>query len=238
MISVVLKQALITALCTASMTAATTSVPDTGIPFNDFFIGVGVVPAPTVTEKQSGPSGSTGYEWEGNNKSGTQISLTSLNGRGYRWGGFVWGGEFTVGLYDIKPESYTASTSFKNGSDENLSYRTVGGNVIAGYEYGIMKQDGLRAFIEILPHIGGGIARAESEVYNGTTYTKDSGFGLYGEYGLRIAGFLTERNWIYGISAGYVRGSSKIKFDIGADSTEMWLKRAGASMFFLAGYRF
>ena len=236
---VVLVQGFIAGLCAASLSAASTAVPDAGVPFHDLFISLGAVPAPTVTERSSNGSGAvTSYDWQDTKDSGLQVALTSLNGRAYRWGGLVWGAELALGMYNITPTFFqVGGTRSNNSSDGTLNYRTFGANILGGYEYGIMKEDGLRAFVEILPHIGGGMAQAENEVKT-VGYDRKSGTGFYNEYGIRIAGFLTERNWIFGLSAGVIKGSSKVKVYYDGYDTELRLKRSGAAMSFLAGYRF
>ena len=237
---VVLVQGFIAGVCAASLSAASTAVPDVGVPFHDLFLSLGAVPAPTVTERSTNSSGVvTSYDWQDAKDSGLQVALTSLNGRAYRWGGLVWGAELALGLYNISPSFFQVGGSqFNNGSDATLNYRTFGANIVGGYEYGIMKEDGLRAFIEILPHIGGGLAQAENEVHTNSGYDKKRGTGFYNEYGIRVAGFLTERNWIFGLSVGVIKGSSKVKVRFDDYDTELKLKRTGTSLSFLAGYRF
>lgn len=240
MSSVVMKRSLILALCTASLSAATTAVPDLGIPVNDLYVGLGVAPGPKVTEVASDASGaSTGYEWRGNKDTGVQITLTNIRGQAYRWGGFVWGPEAELGMYDITPSSFNVGTvNFTNNTGSTLNYRTLGMNLLGGYECGIRKNDGLRAFVMVLPYVGAGLALAENEVRTGSTSVKDHGYGYYSQYGVRFGAYLTERNWIGGVTLGYVHSSSKVKITIDPYESELRLKRGGVTFGAVAGYRF
>ncbi len=239
MSNAILMQGFVAGVFTATLSAASHAVPDVGLPFHDLYVGVGVGPGPEVVEHTSSAAGTTGYDWDGVKKSGLALSVMSLNGRGYRTGGFVWGGELALGLYDIRPESFTVDgATYRNGSNEKLTHRTLGVNVLAGYEYGIVKQDGLRGYVMILPHVGGGLATAENEVRTGSVYDKERGTGHYGEYGIRLGGFLTESDWLFGALVGYVRSSAKVDISISGYDSELRLKRSGAAFQVLAGYRF
>jgi hypothetical protein len=240
MTNTVLKQGFVAGVFTAALSAASQAVPDTGLPFHDLYVGVGAAPGATVTETATNPSGaSTGYKWQGSKDNGIQVAVTSLNGRAYRWGGWVWGAEVALGLYDITPTGYEiGSASFVNDSNTSLNYRSLGINVLGGYEYGIMKEDGLRAFLMVLPHVGFGAAMADTELRSGSAYTKDHGFGYYGEYGLRLMGCITERSWIGGISIGFVRSTAKVKVTVDPYESDLTLKRSGVTFGAMAGYRF
>jgi hypothetical protein len=240
MTKLVLTQGLIVGVCAASLSAATAS-SDPGVPFHDVLIGISSAPGATVTERVT-PTGApvTQYDWADTNDTGIQASITSLNGTGYRWGGIVWGAELVAGFYDITPGAFNvAGSTYKNSSGESLRYQTIGGNLILGYEYGISLQDGLQAFVTVLPYAGGGIGFADSELLNfANVMDRQRGSGKYGDYGIKFGGYLTERRWIYGLLVGFERSSSKVTIDFSNASSEMTLKRSGATFGFQAGYRF
>lgn len=240
MTNAILMQGLMAGVCTASLAAASHAVPDTGLPFHDLYVGVGIAPGAEVSEKATNSSGvTTGYDWQGNKDTGVQITVTSLRGRAHQWGGWVWGVEAALGVYDTTPLSYeVGSATFVNDSGADLFYRSLGVNLLGGYEYGIMKEDGLRAFLMILPHVGGGLAMADTEQRSGATYTKDHGFGYYGEYGARFLGCITERSWIGGVSIGFVRSTAKVKVTVDPYESDLTIKRSGVVFGAVAGYRF
>lgn len=240
MTNAILMQGFVAGIFTATLSAANHAVPDVGLPFHDLYVGFSTSPSPTVAETSTAPNGSsTGYDWQGTKDNGIQVAVTSLNGRAYRWGGWVWGLEATLGFYTITPTGYeVGSATFANDSGADLNYRSLGVNVLGGYEYGIMKQDGMRAYIMVLPHLGTGIAMADTELRTGSSYTKDHGFGYLGEYGVRMMACITERSWLGGITVGYVRSTAKVKVTIDPYESDLTLKRSGVTFGAVAGYRF
>lgn len=240
MTNAILMQGLMAGVFTASLSAASHAVPDVGLLFHDLYVGVGTSPGPKVAETATtAGGGSTGYDWKGNKDNGLQLAVTSINGRAYRWGGWVWGGEAVLGIYDITPTRYeVGAASFTNDSNAGLTYRSLGCNILGGYEYGIMKNDGVSAFVMFLPHIGGGVATAETELRTGSVYTKDHGFGYYGEYGIRVMGCITERSWMGGVTIGFVRSTARVKVTVDPYESELSLRRSGVTLGAVAGYRF
>lgn len=239
MSNAILMQGFIAGIFSAGLSAAT-AVPDVGLPFHDLYVGMGVAPGLDVSETATAPNGtSTGYDWQGTKDTGIQVAVTSLSGRAYRRGGWVWGLEATLGFYDITPTGYeVGSATFNNDSNAKLNYRSLGINILGGYEYGIMKEDGLSAFLMVLPHLGVGMAMADSEVRSGASYTKDHGFGYFGEYGIRVMGCITERSWLGGVTIGYVRSTSRVKVTLDPYESDLTLKRSGVTFGAVGGYRF
>jgi hypothetical protein len=233
---------LLSLCCAASLSAATASSADPGVPFHDVLVGISAVAAPEITEHQT-PTGSstTDYDWKGNRSYGSRFSLLSLNGRAHRWGGLVWGAELAFSTYNITPASWDVSggggTSVNNGSDD-LAYRTIGANLIIGYEYGITKKDGLNGFIEILPYFGGGFAFADTTYNDGTSVFKEQGRGRYAECGLMVSGFLTEKNWLYGITGGISRSVGGVTVNFSGVESKLDLISVGATIGARIGYRF
>ena len=213
--------------------------------FNYFRLqaSIGAVEAPEVEEDtKDGAGTSTSYEWNGGRESGYQAAITGLFGRGKLGdGGWQFGAEFVMGFYDITPEDFTVDGGvFNNGSGGELRHRTYGINLLGGWQWGLTDLDEFTGFVEILPHIGGGIATAESEVHNSNgSYSRESGSGGYFEAGLRLGAYITEKRMIYGLNVSYAYSYSEVDIDFpGGFSSELELKRHGFGIAGVVGYRF
>lgn len=204
---------------------------------------IGAVEAPEVEEDSTDNNGvNTNYEWNGGRESGYQAALTLLMGRGkIGEGGWQWGGEVVYGHYDITPSSFRVSgTTFSNGSGSELTHQTIGINLLGGYQWGLSDITEFTGFVEIMPHIGGGVAFAENEVHllNGG-YEVERGVGAYWEMGLRVGAYITERRFIYGVNVSYTYGGAEMDMDFdGGFSSEMEINRSGFGIAGVAGYRF
>jgi hypothetical protein len=218
------------------------------VPFSDLYLGFATAPPPKVKERTSTASGvETTYKWrEPRRQYGLQAAVTSLNGHGHGWGGWVWGAELVAADYDITPGTYSVdgAPDTPNTSSSKLRCQTLGVSVLGGYEYGINgdndEVDGISGFLTVLPLVGYGAAWADNEVHTSSgSYTREKGLGSYYEAGIRVGGYLTERNWIYGVTVQGVVGSGKVKMDFpGGYSSELTLRRAGFGFGLVAGYRF
>lgn len=206
-------------------------------------VSVGAVEAPDIKEDTKDGAGvNTNYEWNGARESGYQAAITALFGRGKLGeGGWEWGAEFVLGFYDITPNDFTVNdVIFTNGSNADLRHNTYGVNLLGGWQWGISDLEEFTGFVELLPHIGGGLATAESEVHNTNgSYSRESGSGAYFEAGLRLGAYITERRFVYGVNVSYAYGYSKIDIDFpGGVSSELELKRHGFGIAGVVGYRF
>jgi len=232
--------------CLGLMVAAPASAEDLKIAEFDYFrlqASVAAAAAPDVEEDTSDGAGvNTTYEWNGGRDTGYQAAITALFGHAkHGEGGWEWGGEFVAGFYDITPADFTVDgVIYDNGSGAKLRHRTYGINLLGGWQWGMTDLDEFTGFIEVLPHIGGGIAMAESEVHNTSgSYSRESGMGAYFEAGIRLGAYITERRFIYGVNLSYAYGYSKIDIDFpGGYSSELELQRHGFGLAGVAGYRF
>ena len=207
-----------------------------------------VAAAPNVTEDSQDSSGTnTKYEWNGIGDTGFQAAVTALFGRGTTTGGegWQWGAELVFGNYDITPTDFSVNGNvINNGSGKNLYYRTIGVNVLGGWQWGVTDLDEFTGFIEVMPHLGGGIAFADNEINTAATgtpavYEQGSGSGLYWEAGLRLGAYITERRFIYGVNISYAYSGSRVDMDVpGGFSSELHLTRSGFGIGGVAGYRF
>lgn len=204
---------------------------------------IGAVEAPEVEEDSKDNSNvNTSYEWNGGRESGYQAALTVILGRGQMGdGGWQWGGEVVYGHYEITPTSFSVNgTTFSNGSDSELNHQTIGINLIGGYQWGMSDVTEFTGFVEIMPHIGGGVAFAENEVHLlSGGYAQERGVGAYWEMGVRLGAYITERRFIYGFNVSYAYSGAEIDMDF-ADgfSSEMKITRHGFGIAGVAGYRF
>ena len=206
-------------------------------------VSIGAVEAPDVEEDTTDNTGvNTSYEWNGGRESGYQAALTVLVGRGKMGGGgWQWGAELVYGHYDITPDGFNVSgAGFDNTSGNELTHQTIGVNLVGGYQWGLTNLGEFSGFVEIMPHIGGGVAMAESEVHTlSGGYETERGTGAYWEVGLRLGAYITERQFIYGFNVSYAYGTAEMDMDFaGGFSSELKLDRNGLGISAVAGYRF
>jgi hypothetical protein len=205
---------------------------------------ISAVAGPDV-EEDSSPSGGTNthYEWEGVRESGYQATIGAYFGHGHSGeSAWQWGPEFVFGSYDITPQSFTVSGASsgtpKNGSTADLYYRTYGLNLVGGWVYGLTNINEFTGFVEILPTIGGGLATADNEVFDGANYIKGSGSGAYIELGLRAGAYITERRFIYGFQVMYQYSRAKVDIEYTSYNSELEINRHGFGLGGVIGYRF
>lgn len=203
---------------------------------------IGVVDAPEVEEDSTDSNGTnTNYEWNGGRDSGFQATLTAMFGRG-RIGemGWLWGVELAYGRYDITPANYSVNGGIsQNGSANDLIHQTIGVNLLGGWQWGMTDLDEFTGFVEIVPHVGGGLTMTDSEVFDSNVYRRETGTGYYLEAGIRLGAYITEKRFIYGfnVSYSYSYAEADIEFAGGYDS-ELTLERRGLGVAGVAGYRF
>ena len=204
---------------------------------------IGAVEAPEVEEDSNDNNDiNTNYEWNGGRESGYQAALTVLVGRGRMGeGGWQWGGEVVYGHYDITPSSFSVDgTTFNNASGNELTHQTIGINLVGGYQWGLSDITEFTGFVEIMPHVGGGVAFAENEVHLlSGGYEQERGVGAYWEIGVRLGAYITERGFIYGFNVSYAYGGAEMDMDFpGGFSSELEITRQGFGIAGVAGYRF
>jgi len=105
---------------------------------------IGAAAAPDVKEDTKDGAGvNTSYDWNGGRDNGYQAAITALFGRGKLGeGGWEWGGEFVMGIYDLTPQDFTVDgVVFGNGSGSELRSRTYGINLLGGWQWGLMDLD-------------------------------------------------------------------------------------------------
>jgi hypothetical protein len=205
---------------------------------------ISAVAGPDI-EEDSSPSGgsNTNYEWEGLRESGYQATVGAYFGHGHSGeSAWQWGPELVFSSFDITPQSFLVNGSGggtpKNGSTADLYYRTYGVNLAGGWVYGLTNINEFTGFIEIMPSIGGGLATADNEVYDGTNYVKGSGTGGYIELGLRAAAYITERRFIYGFQVMYQYSRAKVDIEYTGYNSELEINRHGFGIGGVFGYRF
>jgi hypothetical protein len=232
--------------CLGLMALAPAVAEDLKVADFDYFrlqASFSAVAAPDVTENTKASGGTnTEYEWNGGRESGYQAAITALFGRGTPGGeGWQWGAELVYGHYDITPSDFTVDgVVFNNDSGAELTYRTIGINVLGGWQWGMSDLEEFTGFIELMPHLGGGMAFAENEVHDSNgSYARETGTGIYWEAGLRFGAYITERRLVYGVNVSYAYSASSIDIDFpGGYSSELDFKRHGFGIGAVAGYRF
>jgi hypothetical protein len=237
---------LVSCLCPSASSGA--DLLSENVPFSDFELSLLLPPSPKVTERATAGDGTqTNYRWRDPGQSfGYGLEVASLNGVGHPWGGVVWGAALSGADYDITPGSYSVDGggSFTNTSPDKLHYRTLGVTVLGGYEYGINGDDhpgeGISGFLLILPELSGGAAWTDDEQQSaGGTYTRERHTGSYYQVGLRVGGYLTEEDWIYGVVVEALIGRAKAHLSFpGSTSSDLVLKQQGVGFGLTAGYRF
>lgn len=212
------------------------------LPVLDLYASIGTAAGWEIEETSTAPGGATTiYEWAGGDDHGLALAVGVLGGRAYAWGGIVAALEATAGQQDITPESYdVGGVGFANTSASELQAKSVGGRLYAGYEYGMdADTEGITGYVLVMPFIGGGLLWADNELHAGGSYERKRGRGSYWEAGLRLAGFLTERRWTFGVAVDWAVGEGRVTMDFpGVYQSELELDRNGAAVTGIAGYRF
>ncbi len=208
----------------------------------DWYVSLGVTVAPDVKENTSGPSGSTTYDWKQQKDDvAPRLAIGYLACSGGKLGGWALGAEFVVSTCDITPATYEAGgQTFSNTSSNHLRYSTLGATIFGGYEFGINPDDNeISSFLLFAPFIGGGMARADSEVRDARgTYANDSGIGWYLEGGLRAGFVITERHWLGGVLVDFTVGTSEVDVDFGGGrKSTLTLDHIGVGGSLIIGYR-
>lgn len=212
------------------------------IPVLDLYASVGIAAGWEVEERSTAPGGATtDYEWAGGDENGIAYAIGVLGGRAYDWGGVVGSLEATLGEQDLTPDSYdVGGAGFPNTSASELRARTAGARLYVGYEYGMNEDhEGITGYLLVMPFFGGGFLWTDSELHAGGSYERQRGRGSYWEAGLRVAGFLTERRWTFGVAVDWAVGGGHSSMDFaGGYRSELELERNGVAFTGLAGYRF
>ncbi len=218
------------------------------VDFHDLLLGFVLPPSPKVTERATANDGTqTNYRWRDPGQSfgyGGEVGM--ICGTGHPWGGLVWGAMLSGVDYDITPGTYSVDGggTVANTSPDKLHYRTLGVTLMGGYEYGINSNDGLgdgiSSFVMVLPLIAGGAAWTDDEQHNlSGSYVRERHTGSYYQFGLRLGGYLTERDWIYGVVVDGLIGRARAQLSFpGNISSELTLKQQGVGFGLIAGYRF
>ncbi|MBA3939454.1 MAG: hypothetical protein H0X38_18550 [Planctomycetes bacterium] len=237
----------LTLLAIATGGALTATAAEDLPSIHDLFVGVLLTPVPKIHEETHDSANTAiATDWRDQDSNGFGVSVVSLNcSMTHDWGGIMWGGELVTTKADITANTLLESGSlpaYRNPSTERMQYQTLGANLLVGYEYGIaaLEEDEFGGWVEVLAVLGGGGVRADSEDrLNHTVVQRKGGDGVYYNYGLRLAGFLTERRWIFGASVEWLAGTAQVDIDYGGSaSTKMTIDQNGLGFAFLAGYRF
>jgi hypothetical protein len=208
----------------------------------DWYLSLGVAPAPEVEEKTSGPGGGSTYEWKNLEDSvAMRLAIGYLACSGGVRGGWTLGVEGVATTCDVTPGRYKVDVlTFTNTSSASLRYTTLGATVYGGYQFGINPDaDTVSSFLLIAPFVGGGAALADSEVrdQNGT-YDSGNGVGWYFEGGLRGGFLLTEKHWLLGFFADFTYGTGEVKVDFGNNTdSSLTQDRVGFAGSVMVGYR-
>jgi hypothetical protein len=229
-------------ICMALSSACLWAMDERPYDFDDLLLSASSAPVPKVKENTTDSSGvTTHYDWEGERSNGLEFTLAGKQGTTLESsGGWEYGIAVNVGNYNITPQSYVvAGNSYSNGSTNMLYYRTLGIDVLGGYEYGLVDADDFHGFVEVTPILGLGLAQADNEVQVNGTYSRKTGIGEYVDIGLRLGAFITESRWIYGVAITYQASLGMVKISMpGGNSSNLHFVASGLGFGFAAGYRF
>lgn len=180
--------------------------------YQDFRMGIIGSPSPTVRQDDQNWDGdSRGYRFEATYLCGS-APFNDIHGT-------VYGLRASLGTYDV--------TSRDDTVGQDLTQVMV--DVCYGLHYGIVQTDALRGFAELLPYVGVGFSNMDL-VYDGEHKAR---IGAAYEAGFRAGAYLTEHQWLAGLTVGYVYGMSKISAD-----EEVTLRTNGFQFGGEFGYRF
>ncbi|MBA3687144.1 MAG: hypothetical protein H0W72_18135 [Planctomycetes bacterium] len=212
--------------------------------FLDLRASITSSPAPEISERITGPATpAASYDWKDVDEQGFQVTAgLALGSKARWWGGTVLQADLVFASYDITPGSLRRSdgVSFSPAAS-GLKYRTLGGQLAYGYHWAsTTERDQLAAHFEFSPFIGAGMASAETSgqnsLGNAETYEDTS---MYYEYGVRTGFYLTERGFLFGLTAFYAAGGDDLTIDLGGGaSSELTLDREGFGAGLQAGWRF
>lgn len=181
--------------------------------------GMGTESAPKVRETiESDVTGKSVVNWGAPETQGRRLHVGL-----WRYqpapSGFLMGAELAYGAATLG-----GSSSF-NGSQ---GYRSVTGDLLAGWQWGLTGERGLLGHVEVTPLVGIGEGWLTVGDARALTY----------EYGIRTGAFIDERGWTAGILLSYVRGWSKITTSSATADNTLELTAAGFRFGFEAGYSF
>jgi hypothetical protein len=208
--------------------------------FTDLEVGLSSAPMPKIKEYTTDGIGTkTEFDWQGERSAGLSGNVIAMRGAATANGGWEFGLGVSVSNYDITPNSYAVDgNAYNNGSGQKLYYRTAGIEVLGGYEYGVVNNNDFSAFIEMTPLIGVGPAWAENAEYANGAYETKRGTGWYADVGLRLAAFITEQRWIYGVTLSLIDHTSQIKMSFPGYKSTLELNGIGFGAGVVAGYRY
>jgi hypothetical protein len=211
------------------------AVEDPATATNDLRIGVGFYPVPETTEKVGG----TSYDWKDTNQFGQSFSVMRLYGPEMTTGtSLVWGYGARYVHADLRPDIYVADgVTYQNNNNQSLQYHQLGLDVAIGLQHRgqpLSPDGGLTPFGEILAVVGGAAVQAQTAVDNSTV----TGTGWAADAAIRVGGYLIERRWMYGVTAGYVIGVGEAEADTIYGTSTLTLDRLGLQFGFEGGYRF
>ena len=193
--------------------AETDSVPDS-YSYSELRIGYVGSAAPTVRQKEPVSTG-----WNGGDSRGWRAGLTWLRGevpnQGYL--GTAYGAQFSLGSYEVGEDAASVVTLTQPMID-----------VYYGWQYGIFDSESIHGFAELLPFVGAG---ANFVDFGGSTR-----IGPQIEGGVRVGAYLTERNWLAGVTLAYVLGKGQVKDN--ESDTKLDIETNGFNFGFEFGHRF
>jgi hypothetical protein len=149
------------------------------------------------------------------------------------------GRRFHVGLWNYRPApngflvgvevAYTTATLGGSSSFAgSQGYRKVSGDLLAGWQWGLTGERGVRGHVEVTPLVGIGQGWLTVGDARALTY----------EYGLRTGAFIDERGWTVGALLSYIRGWSTISTSSATADNTLKLTAEGFRFGLEAGYSF
>jgi len=185
-------------------------------PFEYQDVRIGWAAAPTPSVRSEARDGGGAFNYDGGESRGSRFTLTYLRGSAIEQTkvGTVFGGQFSFGTYSIG----------SGGNVVNLSQPMV--DLYYGWQYGVVDTPSLRGWLELLPFIGLGGSITDVDGKNRLGYAVEGG--------LRAGAYLSERSWMFGLTASGLIGTSKVKGDV----NELRLNTNGFTFGAEVGYRF
>jgi hypothetical protein len=218
--------AFIASACLMSQVALGAEGEDGAVPFSfsDIRIGYATAIAPTVTEHISSGGSTARNEWDAGDSYGQRFELSYQRGTSTDGVGRICGAQLSVG-------NYTLGDTDSFGDVTEITYSTAMLDLSYGIQCGITESGGLRGHVELAPFVGlgaGWLAVAGERKYQ---------FAY--EAGVKAGAYLSERDYLLGVTLAGVFGMSKGTYDIGSGSeSELELRTHGVRIGFEAGYRF
>ena len=213
-------------------------------PINDLRLGPAIVMGPSIKESITTAAGAkASYDWKNTGDIALRYEAGYWQGmsrEGRSRSGFIWSVGASYLAMDVTPQSYeTGGVSTPNvRRDLALNLKEYG--VVLGAGWSTQPSPGSLGDWnwEIMPVVRGGLLTIDT-VTPGANPEIANGSAPFWEAGLTGGVVLSDKNWLIGLCAGWLYGTSEVKVDLpNGDKSELTVTRNGPEASLQVGIRF